>query len=232
LREGIICGPGPERSQRDLVSYWTTHRLFRVLSVTRSDAQAGGGSTGRTVQNSDCPGASKANTTTGNGNKQSPVFNVTGTSFRLKVDSTATSQDPQFAMVNIFVYPEGETVGFVGTFDVEEGRDDSSIINAGPGSFYLNILAANVDYMITVEDCTGTSQGNQDSSTPASQNNQQPENVRRGNRQRAERRARHSPSKTPSSNRRLASLCTGDWPSIRRVPAPSSPGRRAVRVGS
>jgi hypothetical protein len=84
------------------------------------------------------------------------VFNITGTSIRLVVESTATSQDPQAAGVTIFVYPEGDTVSYVTNFSVEEGRDDSSIVNAGPGAFYLDILAANADYTVTVEDCTGT----------------------------------------------------------------------------
>jgi hypothetical protein len=119
---------------------------YMVLLSTPISAQGGG----------DCPGAEEVNTTTGNGNKQSPVFNITGTSFRLTVESTATSEDPQFAGVTIFVYPEGETVSYVTSFSVEEGRDDSSIVNAGPGEFYLNIFAANADYTITVEDCTGT----------------------------------------------------------------------------
>jgi hypothetical protein len=113
-------------------------------------------STPISAQGGDCPGAEEVNTTTGNGNKQSPVFNITGTSFRLVVESTATSEDPQFASVTIFVYPEGETVSYVTNFSVGEGRDDSSIVNAGPGEFYLDILAANADYTVTVEDCTGT----------------------------------------------------------------------------
>src|SRR5215210_6099197 len=133
-----------------------------LLTSTSSLAQTG----------SICAGAREVNTTTGNGNKQSPVFNISGTSFRLNVESTATSSDPDLATVSIFVYPQGETAAFVTSFDVNGGNDDSSIVNAGPGSFYLNILSANAEYTITVEDCTGTASGNtQDGETSTAQAN-------------------------------------------------------------
>lgn len=145
LDEGTI-GLNKRQLSAVLLLFGVVICTYMVLLSTPISAQGGG----------DCPGAEEVNTTTGNGNKQSPVFNITGTSFRLTVESTATSEDPQVAGVTIFVYPEGETVSYVTSFSVEEGRDDSSIVNAGPGEFYLDILAANADYTITVEDCTGT----------------------------------------------------------------------------
>jgi len=101
-----------------------------------------------------CPGAQTVNTTTGSGNKQSPVFDIAGSSFRLTANTTATS-DPQLALLTALVYPEGNTGNPVGDFSVKNGGNDSSIVNAGPGRFYLDIAAANVNYTITVEDCTG-----------------------------------------------------------------------------
>jgi hypothetical protein len=129
--------------------------FFVALKAVPSEAQA------------NCPGARQVNKTTGNGNKQSPVFNITGTSLRLNVDSTATSQDPQFAALTAYVYPEGDTVDFAGNFSVDGGRDDSSIINAGPGRFYLDLNTANVDYTVTVEDCTGTASGDAQNNEPS-----------------------------------------------------------------
>jgi len=35
---------------------------------------------------------------------------------------------------------------------------DSSIINEGPGRFFLDLNTANAEYTVTTEDCTGTSQ--------------------------------------------------------------------------
>ena len=135
-----------------------------LLTSTPSGAQTGG-----TTTSSNCPGARVVNTTTGTGNKQSPVFGITGTSFLISVQSEATSQDPQLAGVTVFVYPQGETVNFVTDFSVEGGNDDSSVVNAGPGRFYLRVVAANVDYTITVEDCTGSGGGG---TTQTNQSNQ------------------------------------------------------------
>jgi hypothetical protein len=89
----------------------------------------------------------------------------------LNVQSTATSSDPDLASVSIFVYPEGENAAFVTTFDVNGGNDDSSIVNAGPGQFYLSVISGNAEYTITVDDCRGDSGGTStpqgDQSTPA-----------------------------------------------------------------
>jgi len=96
------------------------------------------------------------NTTSGNGNKQSPVFDVRGTSFRVTTELEATS-DPGLLFFSIDVNKEGGDN--VTTIDRESPGTDTSIVNEGPGSFFLDILAANVKYTITVEDCTGSSGG-------------------------------------------------------------------------
>ena len=44
---------------------------------------------------------------TGTGDKNTPSFTTQGNKFKVKVKATATS--PQYAMMNFFVYPEGET---------------------------------------------------------------------------------------------------------------------------
>ena len=168
-------GLGRRRISVLLLLIGTLLFVATLLASTSSFAQTG----------SDCAGAREVNTTTGNGNKQSPVFNITGTSFRVTVDSTATSQDPQNAAISVWIYPEGETAGSVGNFSVEEGRDDSSIINAGPGRFYLDLNTANVEYTVTVEDCTGTASGNaQDGETTTPQNNDTSTAQKNGNQDR------------------------------------------------
>lgn len=106
------------------------------------------------ANDSDCPGAQEVETVSGTGNEQSPVFDITGGSFRLTITSDPTSQDPQGASVSVFVFPEGEDVDFVTVFDQEGEGTETSIVNAGPGSFFLDILAANTDFEITVDDCT------------------------------------------------------------------------------
>ena len=100
---------------------------------------------------SECPGARVVNRTRGNGNKQSPVFNVSGESFR--VTTTLDTNSPQFLGFDAFVYKEGgQLVTAIGR---ESPGTDSSIVNAGPGAFYLDILSANTKYFVTVEDCAG-----------------------------------------------------------------------------
>jgi hypothetical protein len=100
---------------------------------------------------SECPGARVVNRTGGNGNKQSPVFNVSGESFR--VTTTLDTNSPRFLGFDVFVYKGGgQLVTAIGR---ESPGTDSSIVNAGPGAFYLDILSANTKYFVTVEDCGG-----------------------------------------------------------------------------
>ena len=99
----------------------------------------------------ECPGARVVNTASGSGNKQTPVFNVSGDSFR--ITSTLDTNSPRFLVFDVFVYKEGGRL--VTTIGRESPGTDSSIVNAGPGVFYLDILAANTDYFVTVEDCVG-----------------------------------------------------------------------------
>ena len=44
---------------------------------------------------------------------------------------------------------------YVTSIGRESPGTDSSIVNAGPGRFFLDILAANTNYVVTVEDCPG-----------------------------------------------------------------------------
>ncbi len=101
----------------------------------------------------DCPAPEVVNTTTGSGDEQSPVFDTTGGSFRVTITVDPTSLDPSLAGVTVFVRTEDDEP--VTRIAKEGGGTEASIVNAGPGSFFLDILAANANYEITVEDCTG-----------------------------------------------------------------------------
>jgi hypothetical protein len=100
---------------------------------------------------SECPGARVVNTTRGNGDKQSPVFNISGDSFR--VTTTLETNSPRFLAFGVTVNREGGAV--VTSISRESPGTDSSIVNAGPGGFFLDILAFETDYVVTVEDCPG-----------------------------------------------------------------------------
>ncbi len=100
---------------------------------------------------SECPGARVVNRTSGNGDKQSPVFNITGDSFR--VTTTLETNSPRVLAFGVTVNREGGA--FVTSISRESPGTDSSIVNAGPGGFFLDILAFETDYVVTVEDCPG-----------------------------------------------------------------------------
>jgi hypothetical protein len=105
----------------------------------------------------ECPGAQVVNTTTGTGPKQSPPFRITGERFRISIANDATSQDPTLSGVSVWVNKaNGDSVT---TFSLEGQGTDSSIINAGPGDFFIETNPANASYTIVVEDCVDT-QGN------------------------------------------------------------------------
>jgi hypothetical protein len=100
---------------------------------------------------SECPGARVVNTTRGNGIKQSPVFGISGDSFR--ITTTLQSNTPRALIFIADVNREGGR--FVTIVSRESPGTDSSIVNADPGRFFLDINSANTDYLVTVEDCPG-----------------------------------------------------------------------------
>lgn len=114
-------------------------------------AQNGGGS---------CPGAQVVDTFTGSGNQTTPEFQTTGESFRISYNSTPTSEDPSLAGFDIFI--NGEEDAFLNPVSDEGGGSGESFVNEGPGTYSLDINAANVEYEITVEDCTGVTQDQPD----------------------------------------------------------------------
>jgi uncharacterized protein (UPF0333 family) len=83
---------------------------------------------------------------TGTGNKNTPSFKTQGNKFKVKMKATATSQ--KYANMNFFVYPEGETKGFVGYGDFGDFNQttvsDEFEVTASPGNYYINVIAANL----------------------------------------------------------------------------------------
>jgi hypothetical protein len=102
----------------------------------------------------ECPGAKVVGTVTGDGDKQSAVFGIRGSSFRI---TTSIAGNPRFLFFSVDVKKDGG--GYVTSIGRQSPGTDSSIVNAGPGNFFLDILAANTHYTITVEDCVGSSAG-------------------------------------------------------------------------
>ena len=109
----------------------------------------------RAQTNDNCPGAQVVNTFTGNGNQQTPLFNITGNQFGITTNVTGNTNNQM--VFNIVVKDQqGNTID---TFNPQQPGTDSTIVDAGPGQFSLNILAANNNFTVTVEDCTGSQGG-------------------------------------------------------------------------
>ena len=105
----------------------------------------------------ECPGAKVVNTTKGTGFKQSPPFQITGTRFRITIVNKATSTDPRDSGVSVYVNRvNGDPVTI---FSEDGSGKESSIVNSGPGGFFIETNPASANYTVVVEDCAKT-QGN------------------------------------------------------------------------
>ena len=109
----------------------------------------------RAQTNDNCPGAQVVNTFTGNGNQQTPPFNITGNQFGITTNNTGTANNQMVSSI-VVKDQQGNTID---TFNPQQPGTDSTIVDAGPGQFSLNILAANNNFTVTVEDCTGSQGG-------------------------------------------------------------------------
>jgi hypothetical protein len=106
----------------------------------------------------ECPGAKVVRTLTGTGDQQSAPFRITGDRFRLTVTNDPTPGDPSLAGVSVYVV-DARSGDDVTRFAKEGAGQETSVINQGPGSFYLDTITANVSYTVAVEDCAGTPPG-------------------------------------------------------------------------
>jgi hypothetical protein len=117
---------------------------FWVVSRSGPAAQAQQGT-------GDCPGAQTVNTTTGSEDRVSSPFRTTGDSFRVTTSITPTSQSPDAGADADVTNQDGEIIDMVG----HDGEgSESSIVNAPPGTYSLDIGVDDADYTFTVEDCT------------------------------------------------------------------------------
>ncbi|TET42225.1 MAG: hypothetical protein E3J66_03940 [Dehalococcoidia bacterium] len=90
-------------------------------------------------------------TITGAGDKTSAPFEVTTDEWIIEWSYTA--DDPEWAAFYFFVYPRGETVMYVESVTAGEGETHGSTYSyAGPGEYYVAVLAANIEHwQITVK---------------------------------------------------------------------------------
>lgn len=124
-------------------------------------ADAGNGAPG---PDSECPGAEVVSTTNSAGSTQTAPFAIAGERFRVNIVLTSAS-DPQNVFVDVTVQ-EAQNDDFVTTISQDGNGKKSSLVNAGPGQFYLDILGSVGDeYAITVEDCVDT-EGNPPTNDP------------------------------------------------------------------
>lgn len=98
-------------------------------------------------------------TVTGSTDKNSNNFTIQATEWRLVWSYTPDPQYPQYSVLYIFTYPQGENISFVDYFQANQ-TSGTEYIHQGQGNFYLDILAANTPgYTITVQQDTDTISG-------------------------------------------------------------------------
>lgn len=147
---------------------------YMLLLASSSLAQSGEETTGETTgaaedqyapgPDEECPGAEIVQTTSGTGNRETAPFQVTGDRFRITA-AVAPQNPTSDPFLDVTV--ERENGGFVSSFTVEQEGTESSLVNAGPGSFLLDIFTLNANYTIVVEDCAGDEPGNADNTDDA-----------------------------------------------------------------
>ncbi len=87
----------------------------------------------------------------GVGYKTTETFTIQGSRFRINYTIIHANE---YGIFGAFVYPEGETIGYVSMMMLNYPQaSESTICYKGPGNYYFEINAANlVSWTITVED--------------------------------------------------------------------------------
>ncbi len=80
-------------------------------------------------------------TFTGSADKDTEDFNVPTSYWRIVYTVVPQNEQSIFAF---FVYPSGKTQGFVASVSFVKSGTDTSYIRAGPGGFWIKVLAANL----------------------------------------------------------------------------------------
>ena len=81
-------------------------------------------------------------TFTGSGNKDTEDFTAPVNYWRIVYTTNANNE--QYAVFSVFVYPSGETAKYVAFVTFNKSGTDTSYIRAGPGDFWIHIIAANL----------------------------------------------------------------------------------------
>jgi len=75
-------------------------------------------------------------------NKDTENFTVATNYWRIVY--TISAEDEQFAAFSAFIYHSGETAGYVASVSLNRSGTEMSYVRAGPGDFYVSVLAANL----------------------------------------------------------------------------------------
>ena len=129
--------------------------LLLAMSAEPGGAQTGGTTGTASANRSDegCSDPRSITTFTGSEDQVTDEFRVTGDRFRIGFDTTAIDDGEPDETLDLTVRnANGEVED---TISVSEAGSGSEIISAGPGRFSLEIEAGDVEYDVTVEDCTG-----------------------------------------------------------------------------
>jgi hypothetical protein len=95
---------------------------------------------------------------TGTGDKTTSLFYIPSNQFRIIYGANPDDQAVQYGIggdLYFFIYPKGETlmyVEYVSMTSIMETKADLTYVYHGPGSFYIKVIAANLDlWLIKVE---------------------------------------------------------------------------------
>ncbi len=96
------------------------------------------------------PAMTKLTTVSGSGDKSSKTFQVTGSIWRIDVHANVVSQ---YTAVTAYVESAADNsdVSQASVEGAQGGRDTTSYVYVGPGSYYIKVLSANTGWTVTVE---------------------------------------------------------------------------------
>jgi hypothetical protein len=98
-------------------------------------------------------------TVTGSKDKISNNFTIQAKEWRLEWSYTPDPQFPQYSVLYVFTYPQGENISYVDYISANK-TSGTEYIHQGQGNFYLDILEANIpSYTIAVQQDTDTISG-------------------------------------------------------------------------
>ena len=85
---------------------------------------------------------------TGTGSKVMETFDITGKEWRVNWTSKPSGKD--YGSFGVLVYTADKKL--IGSATARVGAADTTYVHEGPGRYYVQVTAANVDWTLTVED--------------------------------------------------------------------------------